>query len=166
MEWGSLGIAAIVVATLYVLTPWGRDQLARMFPQQAYRVNEVVGDVPARQAFAYMARLRTPSQPQGKLMVVLGPRQAEVAETLAYDEGATLAIDCLLAPYRVVPNPGGWAVVVLPGWLAWLGTQTCEHGGMHAAPQPGAVPVEGMFSKHRGCTCRTMSDIPIRRRAA
>ena len=128
MNWTALAVSAALVALYTVATERGRDSIALGFSKGAVGVSRVfgaAGSERALRAFHY----RPAGQGPEAALVVLAPSQAAVAEALITGEGQVGLVDCLRTPYRIVRGPQGWAVVALPGWLAWIGTSTCEHGG-------------------------------------
>lgn len=127
----SLALAAAVLVALFMIaTERRRDDLARELARQVFLVDGIseAAATPARlrALFPYIARTKAGT------VVVLAPSADAAADLVALgvdDDGAEIAISCLLGRHRVVPLGGGRiAVAALPRWLGFLG-KPCEHGG-------------------------------------
>jgi hypothetical protein len=121
--------SAVVVALWSIATPKRRDEVARDFGAQVFLVDGITemgeGEARIRALHPYLVR------GDGGAMVILAATQMDAAELVATREGQQVAVSCMLGKQRVVRLPqGGWAVVVLPAWLGFLG-KSCEHGEHH-----------------------------------
>jgi hypothetical protein len=128
-------MVAIVVGSVVAVALWSistdhrRDEIARDFASQVFLVDGITemgeGAARIRALHPYIVR------GQEGAMVILAAKQMDAAELVATREGEQVAVSCVITRSRVVRLPqGGWAVAVLPKWLAFLG-KPCEHGEHH-----------------------------------
>ena len=123
-------VMIVATAAALLLSAAGKDVLARAVSSRRLDVSRVIGSGSPRDLYALLVR-HSQDEP-GE--VVLAETQDAVLESSK--EGKTVAVSCVLTPYRIIREDSKWTVAVLPAAFGWLGRSECPHGGDHPPATP------------------------------